>query len=145
MKKMIVPVLIGLVGIPALASDLVIAPPSAESSGCDLSVPGFDSKEPFLKFFGQLKAAAAKKDKAALSGLILYPMGVNGKGAKTIRTPADFSKNFDSLFTPKIQSVIEKQQLDKLFCRDQGVMYGDGEIWVGVSKGKVGIKTLNSP
>ena len=143
MKKMIVPILIGLIATQAIASDLVIAPPSAESSGCDLARYGLNSKEPFLSFFDQLKTASAKKDKRSLSGMILYPMRVNGKVAKIIRTPADFSKSFDSLFTSKVQSVIERQQLNKLFCRDQGIMYGDGEIWVGISSGKVGIKSLN--
>lgn len=145
MRKGWAAVLIGLMGVQAFASDLVISPPGADGSGCDLFVAGFDSKEPFLKFFEQLKQAAAKKDKSALSGLILYPLRVNGKNARTIRTRADFLSQFDSLFTSRVQTVIEKQQLDRLFCRDQGIMFGGGEIWVGLSKGKVGIKTLNLP
>jgi hypothetical protein len=136
-------VFIGLTGKRASASDLVIAPPNSESSGCDLAVAGFSAKEPFLKFFDQLRSAAQKSDKAALSGLILYPLRVNGKKPKVIRNSAEFLKRFDSLFTSDIQSVIEKQRPDKLFCRDQGVMYGGGEIWVRISGDKIGIITLN--
>jgi hypothetical protein len=143
MKPITVFLLLGLMVTRAFASDLVIAPSTSESSGCDLAVAGFNSKETFLKFFDQLQSATAKKDQAALAKLILYPMRVNGKTPKTIRTPSDFLKNFDSTFTVKIQNVIAKQRADQLFCRDQGVMFGNGELWVGIAKNKIGIKSLN--
>jgi hypothetical protein len=129
----------------AYANDLVVAPPNATSSGCDLAVAGFSSKEPFLKFFDQLLKSAAINDKIQLSDLILYPLQINAKKKYQIHTQVEFQKKFQDVFTLKIQNVVKKQKLDQLFCRDQGVMFGDGELWVGTDGKKIGIKTINFP
>jgi hypothetical protein len=39
--------------------------------------------------------------------------------------------------------VITAQKLEDLFCQYQGVMFGDGEVWVQKIQGKVGISAIN--
>lgn len=137
--------LLALLGRPALAADLVVAPPSQGSSGCDLAIAGFDTKEPFLRFFDQLQAAAKARDKAALAALVIYPLRVNAKQTRYMRKPADLEKNFDTVFTPQILGAIAAQKLDALFCNYSGIMYGNGEVWVIGSGERIGIISINLP
>ena len=126
-------------------ADLVITPPNSQSSGCDLTIAGFDSKESFLYFFDQLKIASAQNNAKALSNLVLFPLRLNGIKSKIIRNRSQFQKNYKIIFTSKIRDVIAQQKLEKLFCRDQGVMFGDGQLWISVnSKKQVGIIAINS-
>ena len=144
MRKLVcwVVLLVGLAG-PVWAQSLVIAPPHSDSSGCDLAVAGFTSKQGFMRFFDELKQAATADDKRRLSELVLYPLRVNGPRAMLIRTPAEFQRDFAVIFPEKVRRVIEAQSVGDLFCRDQGVMYGNGEVWVGTDGARVGIEAIN--
>ncbi len=126
-----------------LAKSLMIAPETETSSGCDLEVAGFDEKESFLKFFPLLKEAVRTKDPKKISPYMLYPFKVNGKTTIKIKDPQEFEAKFKTLFTEKIISVITAQKLEDLFCQYQGVMFGDGEVWVQKIQGKVGISAIN--
>jgi hypothetical protein len=124
------------------SASTVIAPPNADSSGCDLAVPGID-KEKFLTFFSKLKAAASTKDSSAMSALVHYPLTVNSVPKRKIKSTADFKKNFPILFDSQILGAVSKQEIKDLFCRDQGVMIGHGQLWIDQRGDKVGISTIN--
>jgi hypothetical protein len=126
-----------------LAKSLMIAPETETSSGCDLEVAGFDEKESFLKFYPLLKEAVKTKDPKQISPFMLYPFKVNGKTTVKIKDKHEFEAKFKTLFTDKIISVITAQKLEDLFCQYQGVMFGDGEVWVQKIQGKVGISAIN--
>ena len=123
--------------------DLVIAPPNDHHDGCNLAVAGFTSKEPFLKFFDDLKAVSQKGDKAKLMNLVHYPLAISAGKPQKIKSKSQLKTKFEAVFTEKVKTVIASQKLEALSCRDQGVMYGDGDIWVGLEKGKVGITSIN--
>jgi hypothetical protein len=36
-----------------------------------------------------------------------------------------------------------EQKMEKLFCQYQGIMYGNGEIWVNKKNGRLGITAIN--
>ena len=137
--------ILSFLGSLALAAEtnLVIAPPNDHHDGCNLSVAGFTSKEPFLKFFDELKAASQKGDKAKLMNLVHYPLAINAGKPQKIKSKSQLKAKFEAVFTEKVKTVIASQKLEALSCRDQGVMYGDGDIWVGLEKGKVGITSIN--
>lgn len=123
-------------------SSSVVSKGSSEGSGCDLSVPGID-KEKFLSWFSKLKAAASTKDFKALNDFVLLPLQANTKPRKIIKNKADLEKVSASLFTPKVLSSISSQEIDKLFCRDQGVMTGSGEVWISQRGAQIGITSIN--
>lgn len=70
-------------------------------------------------------------------------MNFNAEKRMVIKGEKDFHRYFSTIFTQKIFEMISKQEVDQLFCRDQGVMFGTGELWVGVSGKKIGIKSIN--
>lgn len=114
-------------------------------SGCDLSVHGFSSNKSFDQYFVLLNKAMRSNDKSAVSNMVHYPLIVLQKGKKTlVKSSDDLIKRFDTIFSRKVVSAIDKQSKDKLFCNARGAMYGDGEVWIQQRKNKIGISTVNN-
>ena len=115
-------------------------------SACpDLSVAGMTSKDQLLNLVGALKKAVATKDIPNISKTIIYPLHVNtgpGKGYE-VKNERALNNSFSKIFTPDVINAIETQKLNDLFCRDQGVMIGQGKVWINEFDGKVGIFAIN--
>lgn len=110
----------------------------------ELSIAGIDSQPALREFLKALQSAAVAKDKDALAHDALYPLRVNSKRkAMTIKTRAELKSKFDLIFSHKVLRAIALQKFHDLFCRDQGVMIGDGEVWIGARDGKIGIVSIN--
>jgi len=78
-----------------------------------------------------LQQAVAQHNPAAVAALVHYPIKVNpGKRPITIKSPKAFIKDYDRIITHDISDVILKQKYDALFVNSQGVMLGDGEVWI---------------
>ena len=76
--------------------------------------------------------AIAARDAAALAALVRYPIKVEIRGrARTIATPAAFVAHYDKIITPAIARVVLAECYNDLFVNYQGVMFGQGEIWIG--------------
>ncbi len=94
----------------------------------DLSV-GSHVKVQQLLF--NLQQAVSQHNPAAVAALVHYPIKVNpGKHPITIKTPKAFIKDYDRIITHDISDVILKQKYEALFVNSQGVMLGDGEVWI---------------
>jgi hypothetical protein len=102
--------------------------PTDLNKSIDLSVGSHVKVERLLI---NLQASVAKHDPAAVAALVHYPIKVNpGKHPITIKTPKAFIKDYDSIITHDISDVILKQKYEALFVNSQGVMLGDGEVWI---------------
>lgn len=111
---------------------------------CDVSATGILSKEELSKFLDRLKAAATANNVAAISKAVLYPLKLNERQErKIIKDGAELKKIFSSVFTKKILKAIKTQKFEDLFCRDQGAMIGEGEVWIDEKNGKIGIVVIN--
>jgi hypothetical protein len=109
-----------------------LAEPNDEGSGCDLQVlNGSMDKEKFIRFYYALKRAVASDDRKAVAGMVHYPFVIaKGKKLVRIKRPADFVARFSGVVTPCVRRAILAQRISRLFCRDQGVMFGNGEVWI---------------
>lgn len=114
----------------------------AQSSRADLDAAianNVGQPATFQTFFSDLKQAVQRHDAAAVAALVSYPITVNPhtRSAKRVRTPKAFVASYDSIVTPHIADVIEKQKYEDLFVNYRGAMFGSGEVWVaGVCKDK---------
>ncbi len=131
--------------------DLIVSLPNAKSSGCNLASAGIKDKQKFLDFFRNLQDAVKNEDADKLSDMVNYPIwcGVKktkrGMARKPLKTTGDFKKHFSKVMNDKITTIIMAQKVEDLFCNYQGVMFGNGEFWLGVnSDGKLGIKAINN-
>ena len=116
----------GTILLPILG---VAQTPTADlDKSIDLSV-GSHVKVQQLLF--NLQQAVAQHNTAAVAALVHYPIKVNpGKHPLTIKSPKAFAKDYDRIITHDISDVILKQKYDALFVNSQGVMLGDGEVWI---------------
>jgi hypothetical protein len=112
----------------------------------------FGQHEVYHTFFVGLKKAVSADDKKAVAAMVDYPITVSigGKDVK-IKSGKDFVSHYDHIFSDKIVTAVEKQTYAALFANDQGIMIGDGEIWIdGIcldhdcTKQAVKIITVNS-
>jgi hypothetical protein len=86
-----------------------------------------------------LQQAVQKHDASAVAALVSYPIDINPhtKLVLHIRTPAAFISQYDSIVTPHIADIIQKQKYEDLFVNYQGAMFGSGEVWIaGICKDK---------
>ncbi len=102
--------------------------PTDLDKSIDLSVGSHVKVERLLT---DLQPSVAKHNAAAVAALVHYPIKVNpGKHPITIKNPKAFIKDYDSIITHDISDVIHKQKYEALFVNSQGVMLGDGEVWI---------------
>jgi hypothetical protein len=84
--------------------------------------------ETSIRAFQHAVATDSREDVAAF---IRYPIKVTIDGqTKVIRSPDAFVAQYDRIMTPEIVNAIRSQAYGDLFVNDQGVMFGDGQVWM---------------
>lgn len=58
------------------------------------------------------------------------PIKVNGEDL-IIADEVDLEARFDELFNEKVVNAVADQQYETLFVNQDGIMFGDGELWIG--------------
>ena len=84
-------------------------------------------------------------DHAAIATMVKYPLTVYSSAGRpaTYRNAAAISANYTRVFTPEVEAAVAAAKPDGLFARDQGVMIGNGEIWMKQIGGSMKIITVN--
>lgn len=78
-----------------------------------------------------LQKAVAAHDVAGVAALVSYPIGVKVRGKETVvKSAKAFTEHYDGIMTPAITKAVVSQKYEDLFVNDQGVMFGDGQVWV---------------
>lgn len=145
---------IWLISATILSSATFILPSSAQSDKeiNDQLDELFGQHEVYHSFFTDLKKAVSASDKNAVAAMVDYPITVSigGKDVK-IKSGKDFVLHYDHIFSDKIVAAIEKETYAALFANDQGIMIGNGEVWINgicldhdCKKQAVKIVTINS-
>lgn len=82
-------------------------------------------------FFHAFQKAVAAHDANAVAALVHYPIGVKVNGKETnIKTPKAFAQYYDGIMSPGITKAVTGQQYDDLFVNYQGIMFGNGQVWI---------------
>lgn len=85
----------------------------------------FGTHQPYHVFFQSFQNAVASEDKLEVAKMMAFPLRVGTQKLTKIK----FLKRYNQIFTPHVTQVVREQHYSKLFARDQGVMFGDGEVW----------------
>lgn len=137
-------------GLVCAAVLLAVPPAHADLADCAL-LGDAASQAAFRAFDGDLRAALRRPDPAAVALLSRFPLQVNypDGAAMGLNTPATLEIRFAETITPAVRAAVTKQGADKLFCRDTGIMYGNGELWIDVVRRKGAVRfaiaTVNVP
>ncbi|MGA8598178.1 MAG: hypothetical protein WB676_25960 [Bryobacteraceae bacterium] len=68
-------------------------------------------------------------DRAAAAKYVSYPLRVNGKTQKTLKTPAEFVAAWDTIFIPAYLARLSKDLPHDMFVHEGMAMLGDGDVW----------------
>lgn len=80
--------------------------------------------------FEALQTAVAEGDAEAVAGLAAYPLIVKVDGRREIASGEEFAAAYDEIMTEEITSTIAGQTYENLFVNNQGIMFGNGEVWM---------------
>jgi hypothetical protein len=101
---------------------------------CAAVHPWGPGKDALAAFDATLRVALEKRDFAALSLLIEFPLRVNYKsGPIAILNPTALQSRFGQVFTPNVRKTVLEQKPKDLMCLPMGgVGYGRGDLWIDV-------------
>lgn len=134
-----------LVAVPVAIADTRLG------DSCDLSVLGLTNKDDFLRFDRSLRSALEKRDAAALALVVDLPLTLNYADGShvSLNDAATLQLRFDEAFPPALRKIVLAQKPEALFCKYDGLMYGNGELWanlVGDSKAqRLRVVAVNLP
>ena len=115
-------------------------------SSCNLDAAGIKNPEAFLAFDRELRAALAKQDAFTVAALTKYPLQINDdRGGYALTEPAAVQSHFQEVFPPAIRTAVSNQKPGDFFCTAEGIMYGNGQIWVEATPVGYAIKVVNLP
>jgi hypothetical protein len=92
--------------------------------------------QPYEQVFNDLQRGIAAGDRVAVGKLMRYPLRATIAGNnKQIANEEAFQRAYADIVTPAVAKLIAEQRFDTLFVNGQGVMLGQGEVWItGVCK-----------
>jgi hypothetical protein len=84
------------------------------------------------KFMRKVKLSIAESDKEWIANNIRYPLNttLNGQEKITIKNKQQLIDNFEQIFYPAYKEEIQKHCVCNMFYNSQGIMLGNGEIWI---------------
>lgn len=90
----------------------------------------------YRKIYEGFKAAVAAHDAKIAAEFVRYPMTVTINGKKLVlKSSRDLIAEYDQFMTPGITSALLKSRYGDLFVSYQGIMVGDGQVWIsGICK-----------
>lgn len=108
----------------------IIATPSDETARTRIQRLLGDAA-PYEAVFTQLQKAVAADDGATVATLVRYPLRVEVDGKRReISNAAAFEKDYPHIMTPAVKQAILAQAFDDVFVNWQGVMIGQGQVWL---------------
>ncbi len=133
----------------ALGALLVATGPALANESGQVDNPyaaaGISDSTHVTRFLARLKHALAAGDRAAVAAMINYPLHVYapGMGSTIYRDAATLRAGYARVFTPEVTAAVAAATPGSLFVRDQGVMIGNGQVWMNEVHGAVKIITIN--
>ncbi|MDN4091931.1 hypothetical protein P4U99_18585 [Brevibacillus agri] len=109
----------------------------AESEHNRYEVAGITDPVAFEAFFDKLQEAVKAGNKAQVARMVQYPLRINKDGgSRYVQNEQQFLAEYDEIVTPKVKEALLAQNVRETFVNAQGVMVGNGELWLGQSGGK---------
>ncbi len=115
--------------VPTIGSGLTMEEMRDDSTFLDGSIPvswenaGITDVKGFKLFLKKIQQLVLHDEKDHLSAHIRYPLG------RSIKTPGDFIKNYDNLFTKDVKLSMANINFSQVFRNSKGVMTDGGRVW----------------
>ncbi|MFS0554280.1 hypothetical protein [Brevibacillus sp. 179-C9.3 HS] len=107
-------------------------------------VAGITNPKAFEAFFVKLQEAVKKNDQTEVAKQMRYPLRVNKDGKSLfIKDEKQFLADYDQIITEKVKEAFLHQKVNDTFVNDQGVMVGNGEMWLGQFLDRFAVFAIN--
>ncbi len=98
-------------------------------------VAGFEHEHDVDVAMARFRQAVLDANADRVAGMVQYPIAVWIDSKRvTINDAQDFRSRYDKIFAPAFVERIRQSPPFHLFARDQGVMLGNGEIWMAPAR-----------
>jgi hypothetical protein len=116
------------------AATLLIASPVLAQTADEIDKKIDDllgSHEIYATAIQTIQKALADGDIRSIGGYIPYgePIKINGEDV-VIADETDLENRFAEVFNEKVVNAVTGQQYETLFVNQDGIMFGDGEMWL---------------
>ncbi|HCT27439.1 MAG TPA: hypothetical protein DIW85_14675 [Stenotrophomonas sp.] len=125
-------------GAPATPAASAAEPTAAAPAVPEAEAPAEDARAriesllgdaaQYEKVFNAFKTAVVGGDRAAVVEEVRFPLNISG--GKKITGPGEFQRNYEKIITPAVVKAVSEQDFGKVFVNQQGVMIGDGQVWL---------------
>lgn len=96
---------------------------------------GFDDAGAVDDFARKFQAAVVKRDAVTVAAMVQYPIEVSLRGKRVrLADAAALQREFTAVFDHEFTRRIEACATAHLFSRSEGVMLGNGEIWLAPAR-----------
>ena len=120
-----------------LAAALLVATPAFAQTADDVNAQidtVLGPHETYQTAIETIQKALAEGNIDGIAGIAGYisfgePLKVNGEDL-VIADEADLNEQFDTLFNDKVVNAVTGQDYGSLFVNQDGIMFGDGELWL---------------
>lgn len=107
------------------------SPLSAALAARMRNIAGIADPAAFVQGFKRLQMDVAQGNHAKVAAFVAYPLHVYTGGKKqTVANAQAFVRHYDAIMTTKVKAAIATQQVNQLFVNSEGVMVGNGEVWL---------------
>lgn len=107
-------------------------------------VAGITNPQAFETFYGKLQKWVSKGNKEAIARHVQYPLRVNKDGqSRFVVDEKQFVTEYDQIMTEKVRHALQQQDVKQTFVNYQGVMVGNGELWLRQNGDKFVIVAVN--
>jgi len=112
----------------AMTLTIILVSSAAVAEDACVSSYGSDKVQAFL---ADLQQAVASDKRADVAKMVAYPIKIRvNEKATTLRDQNNLVKYYDTAFNANVKQALAKQEFSNLFCNWQGMMVGDGQIWI---------------
>ena len=78
--------------------------------------------------------------------LVYFPLRVNQEGTTiSVEDAATLQARFQEIFPAVVRATVLDQWPETVFCSSEGIMYGNGEIWIRATDQRYAISAINLP
>jgi len=108
-------------------------------------VAGIDNPADFIDFLSKLQKAVMSNNKKEVANFISYPLHVNHKGKTTvIKSKKQFIEKYSKIMTEQVKKKLLAQKASQVVANWQGVMVGDGEVWIRPQEDRIVVFAINN-
>lgn len=115
-------------GATTSAADAAATPPAPTSDVRQRIDQVLGDAAQYETVFNAFQKAVNGGDRAAVVEEVRFPLNI-ANGAK-ITGPGEFQRNYERILTPAVRKAIAAQKFDDVMVNQQGVMIGDGQVWL---------------